>query len=156
MIKRFSSFAFSIKNLLGEVHELPKVMDTATGDDIIAFGKIEPADKKLQQTRVRFLIVNKTDRLTLATVLQTLFNFLYEGSGNIIVNIDLCVACYVKNSGMVMIISEITKDIGQVETDHVFEEYDMMFAIGRRKKDKPALKTRWHLDDGIHAFQGAF
>src|SRR5688572_3045673 len=109
MIERFSSFTFSIKNFFREIHELPEIMNAASWNNIITFGKIEFSDKEFQQTRIHFLVINETYRFSFFPVFQSLFNFLNKCCRDIIIHIYLRISCYFEYSGMIMVISEITE-----------------------------------------------
>src|SRR4030095_16265325 len=129
MIERFFAVTFFLENMFGKIHELPEIMDTSSRDQVISFCKVESSYKVLEQARIRFAIINETHRLTLSPVLDSLFSFLNDIGGYVFINVNLCVTCHFENMRMILIVSEIVKDLRQAETDNIFEK-DNMTLIG--------------------------
>src|ERR1700761_5544305 len=91
-----------------EIHEVPEIMDTTAGDQVTAFaGQAEALDKVVEQAFVHFLVVDEANGFAFAAVLESLFYLLDEGRGNVVVEVDLGIAGYLEDPGVVGVVAEI-------------------------------------------------
>src|SRR5204863_745632 len=134
MIKRFFACTFFLKYLLGKVHEVAKIMNAATRNKIVSLGQVQAANQVFQQTRVHFMVIYKTYRLSFAPVPQTFCEALDKTCGDIAVNIYLCITGYFENMRFVLVISEEEKNFGEVKPDDNFQQDNIMFTVGCRQQ----------------------
>src|SRR5688572_249853 len=74
VIKWLAAFTLAIKNLVGEIHEMPEIMNPSPWNQVVSFCQIQALKQVLQQAGVHFLIIYKSHGLSLSTILQALFN----------------------------------------------------------------------------------
>src|SRR6476620_2952369 len=90
--QRVTQWLFSLalfSEYIREFHEVPEVMNTSTRQDNVFPTKIQPADQVCEQSLVHFLIIYKSNRFAFAPVLYSLFNFLNQRSGDVIIQVNL-------------------------------------------------------------------
>src|SRR6185312_16248244 len=153
--ERFFPVALPVENVR-EIHEMPKIMDTAAGDEVAALaGQVEPFEQVFQQPLIHLFVINETDGFAFAPVLQSFFNLLDQRRRDVVVDIDLRIAGNLEDPAFIGIVTEISKYIPEVEPDDVLQQDNMVLIHrGGRQDHKTAQHARRDLHDGIFPLHG--
>src|SRR5687768_11642029 len=135
VVKRAYLLALVTEHLFRKIHEVTEIMNSATGYQVVALGQVQLADQVFEETRIHFLVVYETHRLSFAAVLQSFLDFLDQRRGNIAVDINFRITRYFKYMRLVMVVTEIRKYFRKIVADHIFQQNDTMLVFIRSRQD---------------------
>ncbi len=127
MSKWLNTGAAARRKHIGKIDKMPEIVNAATGNNIVAFGKMQPLYQVFQQAAVHFLIVHKACRLSFTPVFYAFFYFLNQVGREVIVNINFRILGNLEQVRIVAFVVKIGENKRQVEADHVFQQNDVFF-----------------------------
>src|ERR1035437_8395401 len=132
MYEWFFSRIFYLKNCIRKIHEIFEIMNSSAGLYIVFYRKPKPLNEIGKERRINIFIENKSYRLTFFTILYTLFMFLDERSGYIIIYLNFSISCNFNYVGRKSIMTEVRKYLRKTKPDYIFKQNNVLRSEERR------------------------
>ena len=111
-----------------KIHEVAKVVDAATGNQVVFAAQVEAAHEVFEQAGIHVFVVHKTYGLAFAAPLDALLNFLRNIGADIVVDVELSIFGYFKKMGIKTVEIKVGENVFEVVAYHIFEQHDVLLS----------------------------